>query len=179
VAVTAAVAVGRPRGAAVMNSSPVASAAPPSPEPAQGRSRQNPWPIGTAGAVSGWRVKVIGITADADATIADASGSSEPPDVGYQWVMVTVHVVRTSAESGDPAFDMTWSYLGRDGSAFHAQPVSPPGDLWAVGPLRLGASANGNVAFQVLPPEVAEGVLSIEVSSSSGVKKTTRFWSLS
>jgi hypothetical protein len=153
---------------------PVASSAP-MPPPAPGTSRANPWPIGTAAAIEGWRVKVIGVTADADPEVAfDAA-----PRPGYRWVAVSLHLARSGRGGRRPSIDMTWSYVARDGRAYDAQPAGLPDDLHALGAMRHGARANGSLAFQVASSEVGDGVLSIGFTRILRPAPVVGYWALS
>ena len=157
---------------------PVVPPSSPSP-PAAGISRATPWPIGTPAAVEGWRVKVIGVTADADAAIAHVGTFGTSPRPGYQWVSVSLHLARAGRGRRRPSTDMAWSYVARDGRAYDAQPAGLADDLHAVGAMRHGARANGTVAFQVASSEVGGGVLSIGFSRVLRPYGVVRYWALS
>lgn len=149
------------------------------PPPAPGTSRTAAWPIGTPATVEGWRVKVIGVTGDADAAIAQVGSADTDARPGYRWVAVSLHVARSGRGRRAPSLDMTWTYVARDGRGYGARRTGLPDDLLRVGNLRHASHANGTVAFQVPSSEVGGGVLSIGFSRLLRPDAITRYWALS
>ncbi len=122
---------------------------------------------------------MVGITGNADATVHAANMFNDKPKPGTHYVMVTLHVVRTSNPSSDPYFDITFSYIARDGTSYSQTDVVLPQDLIDAGNIPKGSNVNGNIAFLVKQSDIGRGVLYVEISNSENFDTATGFFALS
>lgn len=81
---------------------------PPAPGPSEperpalkpGDSPSNPIPLGEAGSLNGWQLRVVGMTTDATADVLAFADYNKPPIDGFQYAMATVEVTRTAQTPG-------------------------------------------------------------------------------
>jgi hypothetical protein len=104
---------------------------------------------------------------------------NETPMPGTHYVMVTLHLVRTSRGSADPSVRLTCSYIARDGTSYREAGAILPQGLEDAGDISTGSNANGNVAFLVPQSQIGAGVLSVEIRNNQNVVTVTGFYSLS
>ncbi len=146
-----------------------------------GKSQGNPAPVGGAMQVAkGWDVKVNSATLDANAIAAQANQFNRP-DQGNQFVMVNVSVTNKSSDPQSPMMNIKLSLLPPTGvaiasySAFVAQ---LPDALDLTAQMQPGATATGNVVFEVKSTDVPGSVLLAEPQFTMDTAKDQRFFAI-
>ena len=123
-------------------------------------TRENPIPIGTDTEVAaGWNLKVNSAELDGNAT---ASGGNEfiTPEAGNQFVVVNVTITNKSDQPDEPFINLKLSLLPPSGVAADTEFItSAPNQIDTTAQMQPGASATGNVVFQVPSAEAAQSVL--------------------
>ena len=123
-------------------------------------TRENPIPLGTDTEVAaGWNLKVNSAELDGNAT---ASGGNEfiTPEPGNQFVVVNVTITNKSDQPDEPFVNLKLSLLPPSGVAADTEFItSAPSQLDTTAQMQPGASATGNVVFQVPSAEAAQSVL--------------------
>lgn len=123
-------------------------------------TRENPIPIGTDTEVAaGWNLKVNSAELDGNAT---ASGGNEfiTPEPGNQFVVVNVTITNKSDQPDEPFINLKLSLLPPSGVAADTEFItSAPNQIDTTAQMQPGASATGNVVFQVPSAEAAQSVL--------------------
>jgi hypothetical protein len=137
------------------------------PEPASGDGTQeSPLGTGVAFEVGDWVVEFGSTNTDAEETIADEVGFSEPPADGRQYVMGEVTVAYTGAEPSDPFVDLAFEFYTADGTAFGTGDDDLcgllPNDLFEVGEMSTDDSATANVCVAVPADAIDGGVWAVE-----------------
>jgi hypothetical protein len=131
-----------------------------------GSTRDNPVPVGSKGTVGDWAIEIVGLTEDADDAIHQANQFNDKPKSGNQYVMVTVRATFAGSGNSDPSFDLGFSAIPDSGNSASAIFAVLPKDLTSAGTIPNGASAVGNVAFEVEVGEASSVVLYVVDSLS-------------
>lgn len=129
------------------------------PDPAAS-TQAAPIPLGTDTEVAaGWNLKVNSAELDGNATAA-AANQFNTPEAGKQFVIVNVTITNASDQPGEPYINMKLSLLPQSGVAIDSSIMAMiPGEIDLMAQMQPGASATGNITFQVPSAEVAGTVL--------------------
>lgn len=136
--------------------------------PAEGASFDNPIPVGDVACVEKWRIQVVGFTPNATDAILEVSSFGKRPQVGEQYVLVTVKMTyEADYGSADPYFYQRWAVMSSDGTIYKEKSglINPPDGLGDSGDIPSGISAVGNVNFLVKSDDVQGLRLYVEAST--------------
>ncbi len=137
------------------------------PEESKFGTRKNPVPLNQEVKVGpNWNVEIVEIIPDAWSIIKKENQFNEPPEEGHQYVMAKVKVTYIGEESGTPWVDLTIKYVGNDGNTYDSEGLVVPKSLLDVGEQFPGASAEGNVDWNVSLEAVEGGAILVEESFS-------------
>ncbi|WP_166787160.1 DUF4190 domain-containing protein [Cryobacterium sp. TMT2-23] len=132
-------------------------------------TRENPAPLGTTvvvknAGVPAWEVTLNASTLDANAAMAAENQFNDAPAAGSQWAMVPVTVKYVGTETGNPAFDLTFSFVSAAGTTHQVfdHIAMGPNELSATNDLYPGATATGNVVIEVPSADVAIGTWTVK-----------------
>ncbi|TFD17906.1 DUF4190 domain-containing protein [Cryobacterium sp. TMT1-21] len=130
---------------------------------------ENPAPLGTTvvvknAGVPAWEVTLNASTLDANAAMAAENQFNDAPAAGSQWAMVPVTVKYVGTETGNPAFDLTFSFVSAAGTTHQVfdHIAMGPNELSATNDLYPGATATGNVVIEVPSADVAIGTWTVK-----------------
>lgn len=140
---------------------------------ALGGSRDNPLPLGTTIEDNEWAVTINSVNLDGDAVVAGANQFNTPADPGKQYIVVNL-TATLKADDGDGAIPMVdVEYVSRDGVTSNAydKVISVDNNFDGLSTLYQGASATGNMVFEVPADSAAEGVLAV----SPGILSEKKF----
>jgi hypothetical protein len=123
-------------------------------------SQQNPIPLGTDVEVAAdWNVKVNSAELDANATVATAN-QFNTPQPGNQFVIVNVSITNNSDQPAEVFTNVKLSLLPPSGIAADTAFVAGvPGEIDPIAQMQPGATATGNLVFEVPAAEAATSVL--------------------
>jgi hypothetical protein len=144
-----------------------------------GRSQASPAPLGTTLAVAkGWDVKVNSAVLDANA-IAQQANQFNTPEPGSQYVMVNVTVTNNSSDPEGPWLNIKLSLLPTSGVAIDDAFVAGiPDELDVMAQMQPGASATGNLVYEVKSTDVTGIVLLGEPQMTLDKGKDQRFFAI-
>ncbi|MCB1247323.1 MAG: hypothetical protein KDB69_08660, partial [Acidimicrobiia bacterium] len=119
--------------------------------------------------VGDWRVRVIGVSADATADVLAENQFNDEPDEGKQFFIATLEAEYTGTDSGTAWADLTWKALGPSAVAYESLDsycgVIPDG-LSDAGETFPGGVVIGNVCWSVTSDDAANLVMLLEESFS-------------
>ncbi|WP_208028789.1 DUF4352 domain-containing protein [Rhabdothermincola sediminis] len=127
-------------------------------------SASTPVPIGTAKTVAkGWDLKVNSANLDADAALA-AVNQFNTPQPGTKFVLINVSLTNNSDKPASPLTNVKMSMLPSSGVAVDSTScmVSAPDMLDPMAQMQPGATATGNVCFQMKPEDIATSLFLAE-----------------
>lgn len=127
-------------------------------------SASTPVPIGEARTVAkGWDLKVNSANLDADAVLAEAN-QFNTPQPGTKFVLINVSVTNNSDKPDSPLTNVKMSMLPSSGVAVDSTScmVSAPDRLDPMAQMQPGATATGNVCFQMKPEDIATSLFLAE-----------------
>lgn len=93
----------------------------PEPEPAAEPplgTRENPAPIGAVALVSDWEVQIVDVVLDGTDVVLAENMFNDPPEDGFQYVLLEISATYVGDESGNPMFDLSWAIVGSRGNSF-------------------------------------------------------------
>ncbi len=130
-------------------------------------SREDPVPVGQAGAVGDYEVLVLSATPNANDFLAAANSNNEPPSEGNQYFVARVAVTYTGSTSGNPATELNFQAVGKGGSSYDAQGDSCGNyryedDLLGVNELFEGGSVEINVCWEIDSEDADSLVMYVE-----------------
>lgn len=131
-------------------------------------SRDEPVPIGIAGALRDFHVTVLDVTPNATDDVMSENQFNEPPQDGYQFYIARVRVTSISDEAIDPAFDLDFQSVGD--SAVGYTTYDPgcgvyPEDQYSAGELFPGGTVEFNVCWQIASEDENSLVMYVEQST--------------
>lgn len=129
-------------------------------------SRRNPIPLGQEAQVGDWTVKVLGATLDATQAILDENQFNDPPEAGYQYVLVNLEATYDGTESATFWVEMSYTFVGSGGNTYESGMAVAPDPITDEGEVFPGASVSGNLVFAVASDQVSGGTLSLEQAFS-------------
>ncbi|HIZ34457.1 MAG TPA: hypothetical protein H9815_01665, partial [Candidatus Ruania gallistercoris] len=139
----------------------------PEPEPAADEgSRENPFLIGEDVGNDDWSV-MLEEPYEAWDEVRAENQFNDPPADGMEFWMLPVTVTYTGTETGDPAWDLDFGFVGDDGRTYDDDCGTVPEELWDVGEMYPDAEANANVCLEV--PEGAPGLWTVAASYTDPV----------
>lgn len=144
-----------------------------------GKDQSSPAPLGTTLTVAkGWDVKVNSAVLDANA-IAQQANQFNTPEAGSQYVMVNVTVTNTSSDPEGPWLNIKLSLLPTSGVAIDDAFVAGlPDEFDVMAQMQPGASATGNLIYEVKSTDIAGLVMLGEPQMTLDKGKDQRFFAL-
>jgi hypothetical protein len=143
----------------------------PEPEPEPAGTRQNPLPAGSTFELGDYTVTIGATTASPEDTQALAQDEADALYSGdLSWVQmpeegnVVAHAPISGTyngdQSGDPAMDLSWAYVGGSGKVHEviSMAVEPVNDLYSVGEMYGGTPFDAAISMEVPIPDVEGGV---------------------
>lgn len=123
-------------------------------------------PLGGRAEVGNYEMAVTRVDLNADAEV-DASSGGATPDAG-RYVLVMVEVTNIDARAHEPYTDLTVVISGTDGSFVDDSSctVAAPDDMFDVGEINGGESAQGAYCLDLDPALLQGGTLSVVDSDS-------------
>ena len=131
---------------------------------AQGKTRENPYPLRTEISSKDWKVVINSVTFDANAAVAAANQFNDPPADGKEYVLInyTATYIGNDPAGDTPAF-VTIDFVTADGVTIDgADSIAVAPD--AIDPLTTlynGARVSGNVVRAVPSANAQNGVLAV------------------
>lgn len=162
---------------AVKSSSGTKATTTPTPAAQQG-TRENPFPVGTAGkydATSAWTFTFGSTVPDAWAQVSAANQFNEGPPAGSSDVLssVTMVLVKNSStvNGADPSSSFEIDYVTKSGNSFSSSEndcgVLPAPEVSEIGTMFGGASATAEICSQVPTADVPGGSWSVRPYSGA------------
>ena len=131
---------------------------------AQGKTRENPYPLGTEISSSDWKIVINSVTFNANDAVAAANELNDPPADGKQYVLInyTATYVGDDSNGESPAFASV-DYVTADGVTIDGTDslVVAPDAIDSLTTLYNGASVTGNVVRSVPVDGAHDGVLAV------------------
>lgn len=130
----------------------------------QGKTRENPYPLGTEISGEDWKVVVNSVTFNANDAVAAANQFNDPPAAGKEYILINYTATYIGDNSnGELALFASVDYVTVDGITIDAAGsavVAPDGiDFMKI--LHKGASVTGNIAYEVPSDTARDGVLAV------------------
>ncbi|WP_438616687.1 DUF4352 domain-containing protein [Microbacterium karelineae] len=125
-------------------------------------SRAAPFPIGSEVTGREWTIVINDVALGATDAVLAENMFNEPPDDGYEYILVNATVTYTGRES-DSAYSADIEYVTADGvtiDEFDAFAVTPDALDWFT-ELYNDGSVTGNLAFHVPSESAADGTLAV------------------
>lgn len=118
--------------------------------------------VGDTLTVGDWEVVITEVDTDADSEIAKANQFNE--DAEHQYVLVSYSATYVGDESSaDAEWDLTFSFAGSDNVVYDpAMVVTPMDDEDVPTEARAGGTVEGDIAFDVPPSALEDGVIIVE-----------------
>ena len=130
----------------------------------QGKTRENPYPLGTEISSKDWKVVINSVTFDANAAVAAANQLNDPPADGKEYVLInyTATYIGNDPAGDTPAF-VTVDFVTADGVTIDgADSIAvAPDAIDTLTTLYNGASVSGNVVRAVPSANAQNGVLAV------------------
>lgn len=140
-------------------------------------TRGKPIPSGDAAVVGDYEVMVIGFTPDATDVVLDFNEFNDPPPDGSVYTLIRLEFTYVGDESGEPWLDVSWAGVGDSSvSSEVGDCFSYPDDLFELGELFPGGTADGNICLTVVEDDVDSLLLILEETFS--VDETRVFFDL-
>lgn len=140
------------------------AASPAQKQAAQG-TRDHPYPLGTKIAGTNWEVVVNSVTIDGTQAVRAANEFNDPPTAGSQYAVVNYTVTYTGKDAnGAIPLEVGIAFVTADGvtvNSYDSFVIAPDPAFNSATTLYTGATATGNVVFQVPSATAANGVLSV------------------
>ena len=130
----------------------------------QGKTRENPYPLGTEISGKDWKVVINSVTLNANDAVAAANEFNDPPADGKQYVLInyTATYIGNDPAGDTPAF-VSVDYVTADGvtvDGTDSMAVAPDA-IDSLTTLYNGASVTGNVVRAVPVDSAQDGVLAV------------------
>jgi hypothetical protein len=137
-----------------------------------GESMDSSIEMGQAAQVGDYEVVVTGIDANATETIREADESNPAPAEGYAYFMASLDVTYKGAETGDPAYSLTFHVVGPSARGIMSQygdcGMTIPNDGYLVETLNPGDKASFNVCWQVPQQDLGGMVMYVDPLLGTG-----------
>ena len=131
---------------------------------AQGKSRENPYPLRTEISSKDWKVVINSVTFNANDAVAAANQFNEPPAEGKEYVLIsyTATYIGNDPAGETPAFVLV-DFVTADGVTIDGADsiVVAPDAIDSLTVLYKGASVSGNVVRAVPSASAQDGVLAV------------------
>jgi len=131
---------------------------------AQGKTRENPYPLRTEISSKEWKVVINSVTFKADDQVAAANQFNEPPAEGKEYVLInyTATYIGNDPNGDTPAFVLV-DFVTADGVTVAVAASTPvaPDAIDTLTTLYNGASVSGNVVRAVPSSNAQDGVLAV------------------
>ncbi|MGG5171863.1 hypothetical protein ACQR35_06740 [Pseudarthrobacter sp. J1738] len=127
-------------------------------------TRENPYKIGSVIESKDWRVVINSVTLNGTAAVAAANEYNEAPATGSQYLLVNYTTTYLGSDtSGQMPAMVGIEYVTAAGNSIDSftKAVLPPTPIDSTSALYKGASAKGNIAFEVPTATAAKGVLAV------------------
>ena len=130
----------------------------------QGKTRENPYPLGTEISSKDWKVVINSVTFNANDAVAAANEFNDPPADGKQYVLINYTATYIGDDSsGESAAFVSVDYVTADGvtvDGTDSMAVAPDA-IDSLTTLYNGASVTGNVVRAVPVDSAQDGVLAV------------------
>ena len=130
----------------------------------QGKTRENPYPLGTEISGKDWKVVINSVTFNANDAVAAANEFNDPPADGKQYVLINYTATYIGDDSsGESAAFVSVDYVTADGvtvDGTDSMAVAPDA-IDSLTTLYNGASVTGNVVRAVPVDSAQDGVLAV------------------
>ncbi|WP_243859137.1 DUF4352 domain-containing protein [Actinomyces sp. ZJ308] len=130
----------------------------------QGRTRENPYPLGTEISGKDWKVVINSVTFNANDAVAAANEFNDPPADGKEYVLInyTATYIGNEASGESPAF-VSVDYVTPGGVTVDGTDsiAVAPDALDSLTTLYNGASVTGNIVRAVPIDGAQDGVLAV------------------
>ena len=131
---------------------------------AQGKSRENPYPLRTEISSKDWKVVINSVTFNANDAVAAANQFNEPPAEGKEYVLInyTATYIGNDPAGETPAFVLV-DFVTADGVTIDGADsiAAAPDAIDSLTVLYKGASVSGNVVRAVPSANAQDGVLAV------------------
>ena len=131
---------------------------------AQGKSRENPYPLRTEISSKDWKVVINSVTFNANDAVAAANQFNEPPAEGKEYVLInyTATYIGNDPNGDTPAFVLV-DFVTADGVTVDGADSTAvaPDAIDTLTTLYNGASVSGNVVRAVPSSNAQDGVLAV------------------
>jgi len=131
---------------------------------AQGKTRENPYPLRTEISSKEWKVVINSVTFKADDQVAAANQFNEPPAEGKEYVLInyTATYIGNDPNGDTPAFVLV-DFVTADGVTVDGADSTAvaPDAIDTLTTLYNGASVSGNVVRAVPSSNAQDGVLAV------------------
>lgn len=131
---------------------------------AQGKTRENPYPLGTVISGKDWKIVINSVTFNANDAVAAASELNDPPADGKEYIIINYTATYIGDDSnGDSAAFASVDYVTVDGVTVDETDsiAVAPDAIDSLTTLYNGASVTGNVVRAVPVDSAQDGVLAV------------------
>jgi hypothetical protein len=132
--------------------------------PAKVGTQQNPVHVGQEAQVGDWRIEVLGVTLNATQAVLAENMFNDPPAPGSQYVLVNLRATYTGQSSDTFWIGTSCRFVGSRGNTFSWGGAVAPNSILDYGEMFPGASATGNLLYEVPSDQVYGGLLMVEDS---------------
>ena len=140
-------------------------------------TRGKPIPSGDAAVVGDYEIRVLSYQPDAKDVVLDYNEFNDLPPDASVYTLIRLEFTYVGDESGDPWLDVTWSGVGDSNvSSEIGECFTYPDDLFELGELFPGGTADGNICLTVVKDDVDSLLLILEETFS--VDETGVFFDL-
>ncbi len=130
--------------------------------PAKVGTQQNPIHVGQEAQVGDWRIEVLGATLNATQAVLAENMFNDPPAPGSQYVLVNLRATYTGQSSDTFWIGTSCKFVGSRGNTFSWGGAVAPNSILNYGEMFPGASAAGNLLYEVPSDQVYGGLLMAE-----------------
>ena len=130
----------------------------------QGKTRENPYPLGTEISGKDWKVVVNSVTFNANDAVAAANQFNDPPAAGKEYVLINYTATYIGDDSsGESAAFVSVDYVTADGVTVNGTDsmAVAPDAIDSLATLYKGASVTGNIVRAVPSDTAQDGVLAV------------------
>lgn len=134
-----------------------------------GNTRETPYPLGEAGMVGDYNVRVLEVTTDATDLVLQENQFNDPPAPGHVFVMARVEVTYHGVDTGTPWIDLDFHVVGDANRGYSESQASCgviPDEASDAPELFAGGTAEFNTCWSVPEAEVPSLVMYVEESFS-------------